>query len=87
MKIAAAVTPPVAPTTLNPAKQAKAAEPAAKGAEFGALVSQIAHDRNAARKAAKHPGETPGTPPAMTTPPATSIAPEPGAGDAVDVTV
>src|SRR6185369_2402406 len=31
----------------NPAKQAKAADPAAKGAAFGALVAQFAHAKHA----------------------------------------
>jgi len=54
----------------NPAKQAKAADPAAKGAAFGALVAQFAH--------AKHtpPAVLPdtATPPAATeTPPENSV--------------
>ena len=68
---------------INPAKQAKAAETPAMGAEFGALVSQIAHDRNAARKAARHPAETP---PAPATPPAGSTT-ESGTGETIDVSV
>ena len=32
---------------LNPAKQAKAADPAVKGADFGALVSQFARAKHA----------------------------------------
>ena len=32
---------------LNPAKQAKAADPAVKGADFGALVSQFAKAKHA----------------------------------------
>ena len=74
MKIApqavAAAFSPTAKTNihneLNPAKQAKAAEPAAKGAAFGALVSEFAHARNAARHAAKHAVQPP-----LETPPAT----------------
>jgi len=50
---------------LNPAKQAKAAEPAVKGADFGALVSQIArakHDPAAPPSEPAPTGETtPGT--------------------------
>jgi hypothetical protein len=33
---------------LNPAKQAKAADPAVKGADFGALVAQFAKAKHAA---------------------------------------
>lgn len=48
--------------TPNPAQQAKAAEPAVKGADFGALVSSIAK--------AKHAEPPPATPaPTEITPP------------------
>lgn len=71
MKIAPpSATPPVATTLktnteneLNPAKQAKAAETPAKGADFGHAVADIAHARNAARFEAKHGPKTP--PPAL----------------------
>jgi|KBSSwiStaDraftv2_1062776.scaffolds.fasta_scaffold9233844_1 hypothetical protein len=57
---------------LNPAKQAKAADPAVKGADFGALVSQFAK--------AKH------APPV--TPPVTPVVePEATVGANVDVVV
>jgi len=103
MKIAPqVVSAPLPPTVktnthneLNPAKQAKAAEPSAKGAAFGALVSEFAHTRNAARHAAKHGVQAPPvTPPAVETPPATETAPattptvtEPGTGEAINLTV
>jgi hypothetical protein len=59
----------------NPAKQAKAADPAVKGAAFGALVSQFAR--------AKHAPPPP--PPEITTPPAptTETTPE----NSVDIVV
>ena len=88
-----AVTPPAPKTNthneLNPAKQAKAADPAAKGAQFGALVSEMAHARNAARKAARHPSETTPPPPAVETPPVTPtvIDATTGIGETVDVAV
>jgi hypothetical protein len=44
----------------NPAQQARAADPTAKGADFGALVSQFAKAKHAA-------------PPAPTLPPATDV--------------
>lgn len=52
---------------LNPAKQAKAADPAVKGAEFGALVSQFAR--------AKHAPPAPVEPvaPAVQPPPETAV--------------
>lgn len=84
----AALTPPTVKTNthneLNPAKQAKAAEPAAKGAAFGALVSQFAHERNEARRAAKHGVETP----PVVTPPVTepTTVTETQPGETVDVT-
>jgi hypothetical protein len=54
---------------LNPAKQAKAADPAVKGAEFGALVSQFARAKHAPPPApVVEPPPTPVvTPPAETT--------------------
>jgi hypothetical protein len=61
----------------NPAQQARAADPTAKGADFGALVSQFARAKHAA------------TPPATTLPPVSDV----GAPDtdvttpATDVTV
>jgi hypothetical protein len=60
----------------NPAKLAKAADPAVKGAEFGALVSQFAHARNAAKHAAKHgapPAPVDEPPPAAVTPPEPTV--------------
>jgi hypothetical protein len=60
----------------NPAKQAKAADPAVKGADFGALVSQFAR--------AKH------APPAIVTDltaPAISETPAPTPGTTVDIVV
>jgi hypothetical protein len=57
---------------LNPAQQAKAADPAVKGADFGALVSQFAR--------AKH------APPAVA-PPAVVAPTEPPPGTAVDIVV
>jgi hypothetical protein len=56
----------------NPAKLAKAADPAVKGAEFGALVSQFAHARNAAKHASP-PAPVDETPPAAVTPPETTV--------------
>ena len=53
--------------TLNPAKQAKAADPAVKGADFGALVSQIARAKHAPPPAPTAPAPTPDVP---VTPPA-----------------
>jgi hypothetical protein len=55
----------------NPAKQAKAADPAVKGAAFGALVAQFAHAKHAPPAAL--PETT--TPPAPTTetPPENSV--------------
>ena len=50
---------------LNPAKQAKAADPAVKGAEFGALVSQFARAKHA--PAAPPPVTPVVTPPVETT--------------------
>jgi hypothetical protein len=47
---------------LNPAQQARAADPAAKGAAFGALVSQFAK--------AKHAPATPPVTPPVVEPPA-----------------
>jgi len=89
-QVAAAAVPPTANTQttneLNPAKQAKAADPAAKGAAFGAMVSEFAHARNAARHAAKHGVEAPVTPP-VETPPATDPVPEAGIGEAINLTV
>lgn len=58
----------------NPAKQAKAADPAVKGAAFGALVSQFAR--------AKH---APPPPPEITTPPASTTETPPG--NSVDIVV
>jgi hypothetical protein len=61
----------------NPAKQAKAADPAVKGAEFGALVSQFARAKHA-------------PPPALVpdvTPPATSETPTETPGTTVDIVV
>jgi hypothetical protein len=57
----------------NPAQQARAADPAAKGAAFGALVSSFAR--------AKHAPPPPTTAPAVETPPATTTDP------AVDIVV
>jgi len=58
----------------NPAKQAKAADPAAKGAAFGALVAQFAHAKHA----------PPAALPDTTTPPATTETPP---GNSVDIVV
>jgi hypothetical protein len=50
--------------TLNPAKQAKAADPAVKGADFGALVSQFARAKHAPAPTAPAPTpDVPVTPP------------------------
>jgi hypothetical protein len=51
---------------LNPAQQARAADPAAKGADFGALVSQFAKAKHAAPVTPPdppvvEPAETPGS--------------------------
>ena len=54
---------PKAGHDLNPAQQARAADPAAKGAAFGALVSSFAK--------AKH-APPPATTPTVETPPATT---------------
>jgi hypothetical protein len=43
----AAVTHGAAHQELNPSQQAKAADPAVKGADFGALVSQFAKAQHA----------------------------------------
>lgn len=51
-----AVTHGAAHQELNPSQQAKAADPAVKGADFGALVAQFAKAQHA-----------PATPPADTT--------------------
>jgi hypothetical protein len=59
---------------LNPAQQAKAADPAGKGAAFGALVSQIAR--------AKH---DPPPPVVEVVPETTPAATEPGTGEILDV--
>lgn len=92
-------TPPLAPSTTattettktkqaNPAKSVKAAQPQAKGADFGHAVAEFAHARNEARRAAKRGETTPPveTPPATTTPDA-AVQASPAAGDVVDVTV
>ena len=54
MKVSPHAAPPTAippkldhPSELNPARQAKAAQPEAKGAEFGHLVASFAHARHA----------------------------------------
>jgi hypothetical protein len=61
---------------LNPAKQAKAADPAVKGADFGALVSQFARAKHA-------PPPAPITP--IEPPPAAETAVDPAT--AVDIVV
>ena len=53
---------------LNPAKQAKAAEPAVKGAEYGHLVASFAHAKHAPAPPVLSP---PVTEPVEETPPAT----------------
>lgn len=94
MKIAPApVTPPPSlseklqrQAELNPAKQAKTADPAVKGAEFGALVSEIAHARNAARFEAKHGEPASPPPPApVVEPPSPATPAEPPASEATTV--
>lgn len=52
---------------LNPAKQAKAADPAVKGAEFGALVSQFARAKHAPAPAVEPVA------PVVTPPPETTV--------------
>ena len=52
---------------LNPAKQAKAADPAVKGAEFGALVSQFARAKHAPPAPVVEPVAPVVTPPTETT--------------------
>ena len=71
---------PKAGHDLNPAQQARAADPAAKGAAFGALVSSIAR--------AKH-APPPATAPAVETPPATTTQSPPATTNepAVDIVV
>lgn len=68
---------PKADRPLNPAQQARAADPAAKGAAFGALVSGFAKAKHAPPAATPTPVVTPpaptGTDTATTTPPATGI--------------
>ena len=59
---------PKAGHDLNPAQQARAADPTAKGAAFGALVSQFAR--------AKH-APPPVTAPTVETPPETTTTTEP----------
>jgi hypothetical protein len=58
---------PKAGHDLNPAQQARAADPSAKGAAFGALVSSIAR--------AKHAPPPPTVTAPATTPPATTTEP------------
>lgn len=86
MKIAPPSAAPPAATTLktntqnelNPAKQAKAADPSAKGSAFGHAVAEFAHARNAARFEAKHGPKTPPppvVPPVVDTPPVEETPP------------
>jgi len=62
---------------LNPAKQAKAAEPAVKGAEYGHLVASFAHAKHAPAPPVLSPPvtepveEAPPTDPVAETPPVT----------------
>ncbi|HEX5378954.1 MAG TPA: hypothetical protein VFW47_10285 [Phenylobacterium sp.] len=65
----------------NPAQQARAADPTAKGAAFGALVSQFAKAKHA-------PPPPPAPPPAPVVAPVdTSAVSEPPVAPAVDITV
>ena len=68
---------PKADRPLNPAQQARAADPAAKGAAFGALVSGFAKAKHAAP-----------TPPVVVPPPPTAPETEPSTPPAtvVDIT-
>jgi hypothetical protein len=56
------------PSELNPAKQAKAAQPEVKGADFGHLVASFAHARHT-------PPPTSLTPPVTDPPPVEDIPP------------
>ena len=76
--VAKTQTPKANPHTgeLNPAQQARAADPTAKGAAFGALVYQFAR--------AKH---TPAPPPLVIPPPVEPPAVDPDLQPPVDVIV
>ena len=75
----------------NPAKSVKAAQPEAKGADFGRAVAEFAQARNEARRAEKRGAVTPPpvTEPTPTTEPATTTEPTAASepGETVDVTV
>lgn len=64
---------------LNPAQQARAADPTAKGADFGALVSSLAK--------ARHAPVPPATQPPASPPPAVDPTAASETGSLVDVTV
>ena len=66
---------PKADKPLNPAQQARAADPSAKGAAFGALVSQFARAKHAP------------PPPVVTEPPTTETTTEGPTEPLVDVVV
>lgn len=65
---------PKAGHDLNPAQQARAADPAAKGAAFGALVSSFARAKHAPPPVTAPTAETP---PATTTEPPAATTTEP----------
>jgi hypothetical protein len=68
------------PSDLNPAKQAKAAQPEVKGAEFGHLVASFAHARHA-------PPPPSLTPPITDPPPVEDIPPSEATEQSEDVAV